>query len=176
MPPRGLATMRLVGSHRRTKPSHLKHSATPSSRIRCVSIRQCNILTIIQQPNFITFNQSHIPTPSLNSTINMSSVLSLQIAHALFPFLRSSSSPDNKNDFNEKFQSTHESTSRIRIERAENLELRPLLSEMSRPAARHRRSSSTSTSSMSDCNYRNRQSLEATAALPHVALASMRPR
>lgn len=126
--------------------------------------------------HFITSIRYHNHTQGINSTTTMSSVLSLQIAHALFPFLRSSSSQNDKNDLNEKTQSTHESIPRIGIKSAENMELRPLLSELNKPANRHRRSSSASTSSMSDYNPRNRQSLEATAALPHVGLATMRPR
>ncbi|KAF2818890.1 hypothetical protein CC86DRAFT_375529 [Ophiobolus disseminans] len=90
----------------------------------------------------------------------MSAVLTMQIMHALFPSLRDTSSPTN-----DRSTSHSAAIPKIRIEPAEDLELRPLLSVLNRqPAIRHRRSSSASSSSLD-------RSLECVAGVPHVGFA-----
>lgn len=146
----------------------------------------------------------------------MSSVLTLQIAHALFPWMRSqpqaqhqpspTSSPSTSTPTsNEKPQHSHRSIPLITIEPAEHaFELLPLLMapsstasssygiKRSKPAIRHRRSSSASSassmisstsssgsSSGSSGTSQQRQSFEGeeeVAPFPHVGLTSVRGR
>ncbi|OAL02877.1 hypothetical protein IQ06DRAFT_292165 [Phaeosphaeriaceae sp. SRC1lsM3a] len=90
----------------------------------------------------------------------MSVVLTMQIVHALFPSLRDNSSRSRSRSNSDSDSIIPE----IRVEPAENLEMRPLLRELSRtPAMRHRRSSS----SLSNTSVK-RSSLEEVLPLPHV--------
>jgi hypothetical protein len=85
----------------------------------------------------------------------MSAVLTMQIIHALFPSLRSESRSRANSDT---------VIPEIHIQPAEDLELRPLLRAMSRqPAMRHRRTSSSSSTSS--------RTFDDVVALPHVGLA-----
>ncbi|KAH7371096.1 hypothetical protein BKA66DRAFT_470150 [Pyrenochaeta sp. MPI-SDFR-AT-0127] len=95
----------------------------------------------------------------------MSSVLSLQIAHALFPWMRSQPSPSSP-----KEQRCSDLIPSIKIHPAEDREFRSLLIEMKEAPVRRRRSSS---SSSSNTLVSNRQSLDSSAAFAHVGLAMM---
>ena len=102
----------------------------------------------------------------------MSSVLTMQIAQALFPWMRQQGCDEKPESRSRSNSDSHHDCiiPSIRIEPAEMKELRPLLSELKRSPARHRRSPSASSySTVSSA----RQSLDEPAALPHVGLAML---
>jgi hypothetical protein len=119
-----------------------------------------------QQPQLHTQTYLHpLSTPYQHShTINhhiMSAVLSMQIIHALFPSLRSTSTSPSSSPSHSR-SSSSSSIPKIRIEPTEDLELRPLLRALSQqPSFRHRRSSSAS----------RKSSLDGVAPVPHVGFA-----
>lgn len=118
---------------------------------------------------FITTLSQHCnPNPRPNSTIpTMSSVLSVEIARALFPsFFNTTSTTTN-------------STSHIKVQPAENLELLPLPDAMKTSAiVRHRSTSTASTASSGSCTASDpkRKSWGHAAPFPHVGLAMLGPR
>jgi hypothetical protein len=123
------------------------------------------LYTRLQQPQLHTqtylhpLSTPHNTSPTLSPT--MSAVLSMQIIHALFPSLRSTSSSPSSSLLHSR-SSSSSSLPKIRIEPAEDLELRPLLRALSQqPTIRHRRSSSAS----------RKSSLDGVAPVPHVGFA-----
>jgi hypothetical protein len=93
----------------------------------------------------------------------MSAVLTMQIVHALFPSLRSTSSQSRSRTNSNVSDSV---IPEIHIQPAEDMEMRPLLRTISRqPAVRHRRTSSTSSTSVRS------KSFEDINAMPHLGFA-----
>jgi hypothetical protein len=146
-----------------------------------------NSLVYSQQQNLFTHTHTHHGNPNLHTSprdqdqfpllvLTMSSVLSMQIAHTLFPsFFNTNTNARNNNSSpyssSPRIRSTSSSIPRIAIEPAEDTELRPLLSALSRqPATRHRRSFSASSTSS------ERRSHEGVAPFPHIGFATMVPR